>query len=106
MIPGTTIKLGETKYLVPPLNFAAMKKHKAFIASCMKGDIDPAKFLEDGDFERISDIAFLAIKRNYPKVTVEEIEENLDASNLQDIFNAIMKVSGFEEKIADDSAGK
>lgn len=98
MIPGTTVTIGERKYLCPPLNFAALKKHKPFLMRAMKGGIDPLSVSED-DFDVMFDLVYLALKRNYPDLTEDALAAGLDFANIQEAFPALMKTSGFEEKI-------
>ena len=96
MIPGTNITLGSKKYLIPPLNFTALRKHKPFLMRAMKGTIDPTA-IGDDDFDVMLDLVYLALKRNYPALTEEELADQLDMSNIQVVMPALMKTSGFEE---------
>lgn len=96
MIPGTNIKIGGKNYLVPPMNFAALKKHKPFIMRTMKGVADASQ-MGDEDFEVMFDLVYMAVKRNYPEITEEELSQHLDMGNIQTAMVALMKVSGFEE---------
>lgn len=95
MIPGTNIPIGTRTWLVPPLNFAALKKHRAFLIRAMRGEIDPANMGEE-DFETMLDLVYLALKRNYPAVTEAEIAEALDLGNVGTVMPALMRTSGFE----------
>ncbi len=103
MIPGTTITLGPKKYLCPPLNFLALKKHSAFLARVLKGDIDPTK-LDGDEINTIFDLVYLALKRNYPELAEAEVAEFLDVGNITVIMPVIMKTSGFEDKVSEDKA--
>jgi len=96
MIPGTNVTLGGQKYLIPPLNFAALKKHKPFLIRAMKGVVDPTT-IDDQDFDVMFDLVYLALKRNYPALTEEVLGDQLDLGNIQIVMPALMKTSGFEE---------
>lgn len=96
MIPGTRVTLGEHTYLIPPLNFAAMQLHREFIANCMGGEMDPANAIRT-DFPEMVDIIFSAIRRNYKNLSREELMEDLDVGNMVPAFEAVLKVSGFEQ---------
>lgn len=96
MIPGTNVKIGTKTYLIPPLNFAALRKHKAFIVRLSKGVSDPS-LMGDDDFEVMFDLVYMAIKRNYPDLTEADLAECLDMPTVQAAMIALMKVSGFEE---------
>jgi hypothetical protein len=99
MIPGTNIKIGEKTFLVPPLNFAAMKKHRDFLQKAMSGEFDARKIGPE-DIEAMFDMIYLAVKRNYPDVTEEQFAQDLDLAAVQTIFPALLKTSGFEAKEA------
>ena len=103
MIPGTNIMIGDKKYLIPPLNFSALKKHKPFLLRAMKGLVDPATSADE-DFDVMFDLVYLALKRNYPALTEDALADQLDISNIQIVMPALMKTSGFEE--AEAKAGE
>lgn len=96
MIPGTNKKIGDKVFLIPPLNFAALQKHKVFLARAMRGEINPTDANSD-DLDVVFDLVYLALKRNYPTITPEDIAERLDFGNMTDVMGALMKTSGFEE---------
>lgn len=98
MIPGTVVKLGEHKYLIPPLNFKALKKHKPFIMRVLKGVADPSQ-MGDEDFDVMFDLIYMATKRNYPELSEDAFAEDLDMANVQPAMLALMQVSGFQESV-------
>ena len=42
----------------------------------------------------IIDVAHSSLKRNYPDITREQVGEFIDGGNTQEVFQAIMEVSG------------
>jgi hypothetical protein len=88
--------IGAKTYLVPPLNIAAFKKHKAFLDRVMQGGVDPASAGQD-DLDSIFDLIFLALKRNYKELDEAALAEDIDLGNLQPLFAAVMKTAGFED---------
>ena len=99
MIPGTTVNLGGTDYLLPPLSLgqlrngvlALMKRHDELIAS------------EDGS-ERWEaccirgEIVGHALKRNYPDLTDEQVMELLDTKTTNDAWLIVLGASGFPQQ--------
>ncbi len=96
MIPGRSLDLGGRSWVVPPINFAALKKHRAFIAEMRTGSVD----LTDAQQDAMLDLIYLALRRNYPDITPEQVEDMIDLANMQPVFAAIMSVSGFEAAAA------
>lgn len=93
MIEGVDIKLGDKSYIVPPLNFRLLKKHK--------GDIDaitaaaPGTGLDTTIADRVVAVVHAALSRNYPALTIEEVEDGLDLRNSKDVMGALLGQSGF-----------
>lgn len=99
MIPGKNLDLAGRSWLVPPINFAALKKHRALIAEMRTGSVE----LTDAQQDAMLDLIYLALRRNYPDITLEQVEEMIDLANMQPVFEAIMTVSGFEAAAAGES---
>ena len=95
MIPGTVITMGGKKYLLPPLNVAAMELHKDFLKKAAKGDIDPETAIDQ--IGTVAELVFLALKRNYPEITQAEVSEHVDFGNMADLLQNAFKTSGFEQ---------
>jgi hypothetical protein len=93
MIPGKEVEIGGTRYTLPPLNIASLRKHREFMSQ--------ARQLADGSVEagveevlKMTDIICDSFKRNYPEVNFAEIEEHLDIEKLTECFTAVMRVNG------------
>jgi hypothetical protein len=99
MIPGKEITLGENKYVMPPIPFIALKKHKALLARLTSGDLDPQEMIEK-HFDGIFDCVYLTLKRNYKDLTEAVLAEDLDVVNVKDAIMAMLSVAGFPEKPA------
>jgi hypothetical protein len=93
LIDGVVISMGGIDYTVPPLNLAGVKK---VLASGDMAELQNVKGVPSADqIGVISRIAILALNRNYPDLTIEELEELLDLGNAMQIIRSVMGVSGF-----------
>lgn len=92
MIEGATIKLAGTEYVVPPLNLSSIKRLKADLLKVNSGEAN-----EDA-MDSIARIVHAALVRNYPDMTIEQVEEKLDLQNFPQVLAAVMGNSGFVKK--------
>lgn len=80
---GVPVTLAETTYIVPPL---ALKDMKVLLPRIRSMEVTP-----DGvplDLDVLLDVATAAIKRNYPSITLAELEEIVDVSNMAQLAEA------------------
>jgi hypothetical protein len=107
VIEGQTITLGGKDYVVPPLNFKALR--------LLAKDITHLTSLTPGDpftpeqAEAITRVVHSCLVRNYPDMTQEDTEDLLDVSNMEQIVAAVMGVSGFtkgEHMPVEERSGK
>ena len=86
-----------TTLTVPPLNLAAIEtlqdRFKAW-----DGTVSP------DTVRLVTDCTYLALKRNYPEMTRDQVAELIDLSTMQACMAAVMKVSGFGEASASGEA--
>jgi hypothetical protein len=90
MIAGQRIAMGGREWVVPPLNLAAWRKHKPLLDMMMAGDLGEQQATER--LEEIADLAYLALRRNYPTLTVEQFEEHADFLAMPQIIALAMGV--------------
>jgi len=92
LIDGFSLQVGGQEYIIPPLNFSAIKrfqKNGTFeIANGASGSLDAEKT------DAMIDLIHAAMTRNYPDMTREEVEDVLDMGNMATIINAVMGRSG------------
>jgi hypothetical protein len=107
MIRGTVVTIGGKRYLMPPLNFNALEKHKEFFKQGKAlaqggrpGDFDPRQFRE------MLEMAHAALVRNYPALTLEELGDVMDPADIIELMPDLMKISGFVESIPEGEPGK
>lgn len=91
-VAGIEIILGGVTRVLPPLNAASVKQYRAELATVFETGLGI-------DLEFVAKIAHAALKRNYPEVTLAEVEDFVDYSNVVDIFEAVVNVSGLMAKM-------
>jgi hypothetical protein len=87
---GTSIKLGDKDFIIPPLSLGQIKKFYPIIQEMEKG----ADIL--GKFNSVITIIHAALSRNYPDLKIEEVEDLIDLGNFKGTIDAVMSVSGFK----------
>lgn len=102
-VKGIKIELGGVERIVPPLSLGAMEQlHepiKAFMANV--SDLSNVRVVVDA--------AHAALKRNYPEISREEVADAIGLDNMNEVFEAIMDVSGLKRKsleAGEQSAGE
>lgn len=92
MIAGIKVEIGGVVRVVPPLNFRALIDLQDRFKDFKPGSIDASSV------GIVLECAFRALKRNYPDITMEELEEHLDVGNMMDVMEAVVDVSGLKRK--------
>lgn len=93
LVDGTPVKIGKQVLAVPALNFKSLRLLKPKL-DILKS-IDPsASDLSDDQFNAIIHIVHTAMRRNYPNMSIEDLEEGLDMRNLRPVINAVLANSG------------
>ena len=92
LLDGVTIKLGRRDFIIPPLNLKAVRKVEKLLP-VLEGQAGEVSFLDAA-----TEVLTLAVQRNYPEITREEIEDMVDLGNLPRLIAAVMAASGFGPK--------
>lgn len=92
MLDGVNIKIGTRDFVVPPLNFARLKQQEDNLARVKQGGNMDAAWRT-----AVVEVVHAAVTRNYPDVTRETIEENLDLGNMKRVIEAICGNSGLTD---------
>lgn len=90
MIEGKTIRMGGKDWIVPPLNFRALKRFQKEI-----GSLNLAELAQS---EKVEEIVLAALNRNYPELTLDQLQDMLDMGNVVEVTMAVMGVSGLEAR--------
>jgi hypothetical protein len=93
MIEGTTVMMGGQGWVIPPLNLKSVRKIQPLIPVLNAMDIASPEAVD-----AMVELVFIALQRNYPDVTKDQVEDMVDLGNLQGIVNAVMNVSGLGPK--------
>lgn len=85
------MELGGKVWTIPPLNLAALEGLEARLQSFTGG-------LDAASISLVLDAAYLALRRNYPDLTRDEVAEFIDVANMEAVMEAVMDVSGLKRK--------
>jgi hypothetical protein len=88
---GITIQIGEKDYIVPPLSLGSMEDMQEQIAQ-----LDNSR--NPSNVTAMIDITWVALKRNYPDMTREEVRQGVDLATMGDVMAAVMDISGLKRK--------
>jgi len=92
---GTWVKLdGMKEYLIAPLNFRSLKALRGKI-----NDIQAVGIPNSDQIDIMLEVTHAAIKRNYPALQKDQLEDMIDMGNFQDVFMAVIIGSGLEKKV-------
>ena len=96
MIDGVTLKLGGEGYVVPPMGLKDMRRLKDGIASLAMLSTQ-GRDMTDDQWKSMIELVLTTLRRNYPNLTKEKVEDFLDLGNVGPLFQAIMNASGLEK---------
>jgi hypothetical protein len=91
-IKGIPKELGGTTYIVPPLSLGALEQLHEKLGT-FAGDVSDL-----GQVATVIDAAHAALRRNYPDMTREQVADMVDVSNMLELFEAVMDISGARRK--------
>jgi hypothetical protein len=91
MIKGIDIDLEGKVYTVPPLNLGALEKLQDRLLAFTGG-------IDKDSVATVLDAAYLALRRNYPEMTREDVAGMIDVANMEAVMLAVMDVSGLRRK--------
>ena len=87
---GKWVEFSGASYLVPPLNFRALRELQDKIAKL--GTITGTPTGEQ--MKVVSEIVHAALARNYPQMTVKNVEEMIDLGNFMPVMDAVLNIAG------------
>lgn len=85
-IPGTEITLGQRKFVLAPLNVAAVKQYREEIKAVFVGTVP--------DIELVAKMAHASLARNYDGITMDDVEGMIDYGNYFDVWEILLNLSG------------
>jgi len=93
--PGIEKELGGKAYVIPPLSLGQVRRLQNQLEK-WTGAVD------DKSVAVCIETVHAALSRNYPDVTVEQVEEWLDLGNMVELMQAVMYVSGMLRKAEEE----
>jgi len=90
---GVWVAMGLEEYRIPPLGFGAIRELQDRLSALQGMTSMPS----ESQMAVVSEIVLMAMKRNYPSITLEEVMDKLDLGNFQAVFNAVLGQSGYRE---------
>lgn len=90
MIEGVKVMMGGKEWIVPALNFKQVRSIQGTLA---QQQADPTF----DTFGLTVEVVQLALSRNYPEITKDEVEELVDLRNAKELFRVVMGQSGMIE---------
>lgn len=99
-VPGIVKQLGAKRYIVPALNLKSLKVNKALLGEFaeLEGKAPTIEVMSDV-LDSAAKIIHLALQRNYPDMTLEEVEDAIDLDNYKQVIEVIMGQSGLEKRV-------
>lgn len=91
---GVEVRVGQKTYIVPPLSFRQLRELKDKISKLRPGVQD----FDDDTLDAFVDVIQAALSRNYPEVTREDLENDIDLGNVTDLVLAVTNTSGLVPK--------
>lgn len=90
---GEWVTLGEEAYRIPPLGFRAVQE----LQDEVQGLASIGQRPTPEQMGTVSRIVHAAMVRNYPDLTVEEVDDMLDLGNYQEVLGAVLSIAGFKK---------
>lgn len=97
-VAGTWVEMGGKSYLVPPLNFKGLRQVEEDLKVLASIKLEGGALPSDDQVKSLCKVIKASIVRNYPNVTLEELEDLVDFGNLPQLILAVMKASGLVQK--------
>lgn len=101
LIEGVAIKIGTKEYIVPALNF---KQIRALMPKIQNLSVIGAT-MDGAQMDDVFSVIQAAVSRNYPEISKDFLEDNIDMNNIKPIVNAIMGQSGLVKTSGEATAG-
>lgn len=92
-IPGKIVVLAGQEFEVPPLTFGQLRRLSKEIEILTTAKITASASIEQQ--EALLKVIHAALSRNYPDLTLEDMDDLIDMGNVLPTIEAVMSVSGF-----------
>lgn len=92
LLEGVKLNLGGRDFIVPALNFRALRTLEADIQRIQSLSVPPT----GEEISSVVTVTHAALFLNYPGITMDEVECLLDLRNVVPVLKAIMGASGID----------
>lgn len=89
---GVIIKIGSVKRVIPALTLRQVKNLREHLNTLTNIKDEPT----NTEMESLVAVCHAALSRNYPELTIEELEDDIDLNTLQHVVKAVVGQSGLE----------
>lgn len=97
MIEGVTLMLGGEGRVIPPLNFRALRKLQPELELLGRQPMGQGGFTDE-QMNALCKVILAAVARNYPDVTLDQVEDWIDLANAPAVIQAVMAQSGLQQE--------
>jgi hypothetical protein len=92
MVPGVTVAMGGQDWIVPPLTLGQLRR----LMPKVRQLTEIGASMGEPQISVLVDIVTAALKRNYPEMTTDQVENFLDLGNASAVLNAVLTGSGLK----------
>ncbi|QDD62647.1 hypothetical protein EJD96_00060 (plasmid) [Herbaspirillum seropedicae] len=90
LIDGAQVKMGGKEWVIPALSLGQIKR----LAPKIESLANMSNMLTSDQVSNVCEIVHAALKRNYPDVTIEEVEDMVDMGNMRQVIQTVMGQAG------------
>ncbi len=91
---GEWVQVGDEVYRIPPLAFRHVQELQEEVTGLAVMGTRPTA----DQMKTVTKIVHSAMQRNYPELTVDQVDDMLDLGNYQQVLGAVLAIGGFVEK--------
>lgn len=91
---GRWVVIGEEQYKIPPLAFGDIRELMADVESLRSMSEHPTP----DQMKVVTTLVWKALARNYPSMSLKDVDDMLDFGNFYEVLGAVLSVSGFVKK--------
>lgn len=97
---GMWVRMGMEEYRIPPLGFGAIQELQSRLGALQGMTAMPTP----EQVAIVAEVVQMAMRRNYPDITVEKVADMIDLGNFREVFEAVLNMSGYKK--ADPASGE
>lgn len=93
---GMTVVLAGEERVLPPLTLRSLRRLTPQLKAL--ASLAPDALPNEDQITAVAEVVHASMIRNYPDVTLEQVEEMVDLGNLETVISAVMSVAGLEKR--------